>query len=133
MRIRSIILLAFWVAVFVWAGFNAMVMASTYFQTNDMVEQAFREASDRQRQRNPTELYSSDFAADLRTTVVTGARRAGLPVNSGSVRITPESGAVRVSLDWSYAVTVYGYDTGLAVPLWMNRTFDLQMGVRRFF
>ena len=86
MRVRSIVLAAFWVALFLWVGYNGMQAVSSYFQTNDVAEQAFREASERQRQRNPGELFSSDFLADLRTTVLAGARRRGVLVDPASPR-----------------------------------------------
>ena len=53
MRVRSLLLAAFWVAVFIWVGYNGMQAVSSYFQTNDVAEQAFRDASDKQRVRNP--------------------------------------------------------------------------------
>jgi hypothetical protein len=93
MRVRPIILVSFWVAVFIWVGYNGMQMVSSYFQANDVAEQAFRDASDRQRQRNPGELFSTDFIADLRTGVITGARRAGLELDTQASRSPPRGGS----------------------------------------
>src|SRR6185436_15090682 len=87
MRVRSILLAAFWVAMFIWVGYNGMQAVSSYFQTNDIAEQAFRDASDKQRQRNPGELISSDFLADLRTGVLADARQQGVQLDPATLKI----------------------------------------------
>ena len=136
MRVRSILLAAFWVALFLWVGYNGMQAVSSYFQTNDVAEQAFREASERQRQRNPGELFSSDFLADLRTTVLAGARRRGVLVDPASLKVTAEGGLVRVTVGWTYRtepLAVGGWDTAVPVPMWLGRSFDPQLGMRRIF
>ena len=83
MRVRTILLASFWVAVFLWVGYNGMQAIYSYFQTNDLTEQAFTAAWERQRQRNPSELFSAEFLADLRSSVLMGARRAGIAGGSG--------------------------------------------------
>ncbi len=136
MRIRTIIIASFWVAVFIWVGYNGMQAVYTYFQTNDVADQAFRDAADRQRQRNPGELFSSDFVADLRTGMITGARRAGLQVDPQSLKVVAEGGLVRVTVGWTYRtwpLTTWGFDTAVPIPLWLGRSFDPQLGVRRIF
>ena len=136
MRVRSILLVAFWVALFVWVGYNGMQAISSYFQTNDVAEQAFRDASEKQRQRNPGELFSTDFLADLRTGLLAGARRQGLQLDTSSLKVTAEGGLVRVNLAWTYRtwpLTMGGWDTGLPVPMWLGRSFDPQLGSRRIF
>lgn len=136
MRVRSILLAAFWVAMFIWVGYNAMQAVSSYFQTNDVVEQAFRDASDRQRQRNPGELFSAEFLADLRGGVLAGARRQGVQLDPSTLKVSAETGLVRVNLGWTYRtwpLTIGGWDTALPVPLWLSRSFDAQLGMRRLF
>jgi hypothetical protein len=136
MRVRPIILVCFWVAVFIWVGYNGMQAVSSYFQTNDIAEQAFRDASDRQRQRNPGELFSADFIADLRTGLLAGARRAGLEVDTQSLKVVAEGGLVRVTVGWTYRtwpLTTWGWDTAVPIPLWLGRSFDPQLGTRRLF
>jgi hypothetical protein len=136
MRVRSIVLAAFWVALFLWVGYNGMQAISSYFQTNDVAEQAFREASERQRQRNPGELFSSDFLADIRTTVLAGARQRGVLVDPASLKVTAEGGLVRVTVGWTYRtepLAVGGWDTAVPVPMWLGRSFDPQLGMRRIF
>jgi len=96
MRVRSILLASFWIALFIWVGYNGMQAVSSYFTTNSITEDAFRDAADRQRQRNPSELFSSDFLADLRATVLTGARRQGVMVDAPSLKVTAEGGLVKV-------------------------------------
>jgi hypothetical protein len=136
MRVRSILLVAFWVAAFIWVGYNGMQAVSSYFQTNDMAEQAFQEAADRQRQRNPGELVSADFVADLRAGVVAGARRQGLLLDAPSLKVAAEGGLVRLSINWTYRtwpLTMGGWDTAIPVPMWLGRSFDPQLGMRRLF
>ena len=136
MRVRTIILTSFWVGLFLWVGYNGMQAIYSYFQTNDLTEQAFTAAWERQRQRNPSELFSADFMADLRAGVLTGARRAGILVDPASLKVSAEGGLVRVTLSWTYRTeptTAWGFDTGLPVPLWLGRRFDPQLGGRRLF
>ena len=110
MRVRSILLAAFWVAMFIWVGYNGMQAVSSYFQTNDIAEQAFRDASDKQRQRNPGELFSSDFLADLRTGVLAGARRQDVQLDPATLKVSAEGGLVRVNLglDLSHLAADHG-------------------------
>ena len=136
MRVRTIILVSFWVAVFIWVGYNGMQAISTYFQTNEIAELAFRDASDKQRQRNPGELFSSDFIADFRAGIVVGARRGGLEVDPQSLKVAAEGGLVRVTMSWTYRtwpLTMGGWDTAIPVPIWLGRSFDPQLGIRRIF
>ena len=136
MRIRTFVLVSFWVALFLWVGYNGMQAIYSYFQTNDLTEQAFTAALERQRQRNPSELFSADFLADLRNGVLTGARRAGIRVDPASVKVVAEGGLVRVSVSWTYRTepaTTWGFDTGVPIPLWLGRSFDPQLGSRRIF
>ena len=88
------------------------------------------------RQRNPSELFSSDFLADLRATVLTGARRQGVMVDAPSLKVTAEGGLVKVNFGWTYRtwpLTIWGLDTGVPVPMWLSRSFDAQVGLRRSF
>ena len=114
MRVRSILLAAFWVTMFIWVGYNGMQAVSSYFQTNDIAEQAFRDAADKQRQRNPGEMFSSDFLADLRTGVLAGARRQGVQLDPATLKVSAEGGLVRVNLGWTYRtwpLTMGRFDT----------------------
>lgn len=136
MRVRSILLAAFWVALFIWVGYNGMQAVSSYFETNDVAEQAFRDASDKQRQRNPGELFSAEFLADLRAGVLAGARRQGVQLDPSTLKVSAEPGLVRVNLGWTYRtwpLTMGGWDTALPVPMWLSRSFDAQLGMRRLF
>jgi hypothetical protein len=136
MRIRSILVVAFWGAAFIWIAYNGMQAVSSYFQTNDMAEQAFREASEKQRQRNPGELFSTDFLADLRAGVMAGARRQGLQLDASNLTVTAEGGLVRLSVNWTYRtwpLTMGSWDTAIPVPMWLGRSFDPQLGMRRIF
>src|SRR5260370_6552450 len=134
MRVGSILLAAFWVAMFVWVGYNGMQAVSSYFQTNDVAEQAFRDASDKQRQRNPGEVFSSDFLADLPTGVLAGARRDGVLRDPAALQVTAEGGLVRVNLGWTYRtwpLTVGGWDTALPVPMWLGPSLGPEPRMRR--
>lgn len=136
MRVRPFLVLCFWVGVFIWVGYNAMQTVSSYFQANDVAEQAFRDASDKQRARNSSEPFSPDFMADFRTGMTTGARRAGLEVDPPSLQVVAEGGLVRASMSWTYRtwpLTLWGFNTAVPVPLSLGRSFDPQLGVRRLF
>ncbi|HEY7039123.1 MAG TPA: hypothetical protein VID28_09740 [Methylomirabilota bacterium] len=136
MRVRPLLLTCFWVAVFIWVGYNGMQAVSSYFQANEVAEQAFRDASDKQRSRNPGELFSPEFVTDFRTGIVTGTRKAGLELDPQSLKVTAEGGLVRATLAWTYRtwpLDVWGFDTAVPVPIWLGRSFDPQLGTRRIF
>jgi len=136
MRVRPLILIVFWGAVFIWVGYNGMQAISSYFQVNDVVEQAFREASEKQRQRNPGELLSSELTTDVRAGLLAGARRLGLEVDPANVKAIADGGLVRVTVGWTYRtwpLTTWGWDTGVPIPLWFGRSFDPQLGMHRLF
>jgi hypothetical protein len=136
MRVRTILLASFWVALFLWVGYNGMQAIYSYFQTNDLTEQAFTGAWERQRQRSATDLYSAEFLTDLRSSLLMSARRAGIQVDPASIKVSAEGGLVRVGLSWTYRTeprSTWGFDTGLPLPLWLGRSFDPQLGPRRMF
>lgn len=136
MRVRSILLASFWVALFIWVGYNGMQAVSSYFTTNSVTEDAFRDAADRQRQRNPGEVFSSDFLADLRTTLLAGLRRQGVLIDASSLKVAAEGGTVRIQLGWTYRtwpLTIGGFETAMPVPMSLSRSFDAQVGIRRSF
>ena len=136
MRVRPLLLTCFWVAIFLWVGYNGMQAVSSYFTVNDVAERAFRDASDKQRQRNPGELVSSDFLADLRTALLSGSRRAGVEVDPQSLKVAADGALVRVDVSWTYRtepLNVWGFDTAVPVPIWPGRSFDPQLGIRRIF
>jgi len=136
MRVRTLLIVCFWVAVFLWVGYNGMQAVSSYFRANDAAETAFREASEKQRSRNPGELFSSEFLADFRTGILTGTRRAGIALDAQGLKVTAEGGLVRASLSWTYRtepLMIWGWDTAVPVPLWLARNFDPQLGTRRIF
>lgn len=136
MQVRTILVVSFWVAVFIWVGYNGMQAVSSYFQTNDIAEQAFRDAADKQRQRNPGELFSADFIADFRTGIVAGARRGALELDPQGLKVAADGGLVRVTIGWTYRtwpLTLWGWDTAIPVPIWLGRSFDPHLGMRRIF
>lgn len=136
MQVRTILVVSFWVAVFIWVGYNGMQAISSYFQTNDIAEQAFRDAADKQRQRNPGELFSADFIADFRAGIVAGARRGALELDPQGLKVAADGGLVRVTIGWTYRtwpLTLWGWDTALPVPIWLGRSFDPHLGMRRIF
>jgi len=136
MRVRPLLLAFFWVAVFIWVGYNGMQAVASYFETNDMAEQAFRDASERQRQRAPGEPFSPEFITDLRTGLLAGARKSGIQVDPASLKVVFEGGLIRLDVSWTYRtwpLTTWGWETAVPVPMWLGRSFDPQLGIRRIF
>jgi hypothetical protein len=81
MRVRPLVLILFWGTAFIWVGYNGMQAVSSYFQTNDVAEQAFRDASERQRQRNPGGLVRVTVSWTYRTwPLTTWGWDTGVPV-----------------------------------------------------
>jgi hypothetical protein len=57
-------------------------------------------------------------------------------VDPASLKVTAEGGLVRVTVGWTYRtepLAVGGWDTAVPVPMWLGRSFDPQLGMRRLF
>jgi hypothetical protein len=136
MRVRPLLVASFWVAAFIWVGYNGMQAVSSYFQTNDIAEQAFRDAAEKQRQRSPGEAFSPEFIVDFRAGVLAGARKSGIEVDPSRLKVVFEGGLLHLDVSWTYRtwpLTTWGWETAVPLPLWLGRSFDPQLGVRRIF
>ncbi len=133
MRIRTLILLAFWAAVLGYGAYGGMLVISSYLQTSDVVEQAFSDVSTRQRASGQTDVATSEYASEVRGAILTSAKRAGLPIEPRELRVSPDGATLRVSVRWSCPVLIYNGETWLSMPMWLDRVFDIQMGRRRSF
>jgi len=55
-----------------------------------------------------------------------GARQGNIPIDVSKLTVRPEGSGIRVSLHWSYVLISAADETVLAIPLWLDRTFDLK-------
>jgi hypothetical protein len=130
MRFRSFVLFVFWVCVLGYGGYVGVAAGSTYFQTRELVEQAFSETTKRLRTPGAGEAAGQEYASDTRAGILIGARRAGIPLEPRNLVVAPEGDVLRVSFHWSYPLITYGGETILAIPLWLDRSFDLRAPAR---
>ena len=130
MRVRTLIDRLVWVAVIVFIGYAAVVGGLSYFETRQLVDQAVFEAGRRPRAAAATGQASvstlQEFAADTREAILVAARRTNLPLDATKVTVKPEGQSIRVSLHWSYVLVQIADETALAIPLWLDSTFDLK-------
>ena len=130
MRIRTVVDRVVWVAIvgsLVYAAVNGGV---SYFETSQLVDQAVFEAGRRPRAAaavgQPSVSTLQEFAVDTREAILVAARRSNVPVDASKLTVAPDGAGIRVSFHWSYVVLEIAGETVLAVPLWLNRTFELK-------
>lgn len=130
MRVRTLIDRLVWVAVIVFVGYAAVVGGLSYFETRQLVDQAVFEAGRRPRAAAAIGQASvstlQEFAVDTREAILVAARRTNIPLDASKVSVSPEGQSIRVSLHWSYVLVQIADETALAIPLWIDRTFDLK-------
>jgi len=129
-RVRTVIDRLVWVAVIGFLVYAAVVGGASYFETRQLVDQAVFEAGRRLRAAaavgQPSVSTLQEFAVDTREAILVAARRSSLPLDVAKLTVTPEGAGIRVSLHWSYVLLEMANETVLAVPLWLDRTFDLK-------
>jgi hypothetical protein len=129
-RVRTVIDRLVWVAVIGFLVYAAVVGGTSYFETRQLVDQAVFEAGRRPRAAaavgQPSVSTLQEFAVDTREAILVAARRSSVPLDVSKLTVTPEGAGIRVSLHWSYVLLEIANETVLAVPLWLDRTFDLK-------
>jgi hypothetical protein len=127
MRFRSFVLLLFWIVVLGYAGYGLVSAGAVYFQMRALTEQAFDDAASRQKRTGgAADAPTPEFLADVRTGILLGAQRAGLPIDLRNLEVVSERSAIRVTVHWSQPVITYGSETILAIPMRHDRSFDLR-------
>ncbi len=129
MRLRTLINRLVWLVVVAYLGYAALLAASSYLQVKETVEQAVADSIQRQKAAVATGRPTAppqDQAVDIKAAILLAARRADLPVAATKLVVKPEGDRLRVSLHWSCVVLTVADEVALAVPLWMDRTFDLR-------
>jgi len=127
MRFRTFVLLLFWIVVLGYAGYGLVSAGSVYFQMRALTEQAFDDAASRQRRTGgAADAPTPEFLADVRSGILLGVQRAGLPLPPQNLNVVSERTAIRVSLHWSQPVVTYGGEPVISLPLWIDRSFDIR-------
>ena len=129
MRLRTLSNRLVWLVVVAYIGYAALLAASSYVQVKESVEQAVTEAVQRQKAALATGRPTAtlpDQAVDVAAAILLTARRADLPIGPTKLVVKPEGDRLRVSLHWSCVVLTVADEVALAVPLWMDRAFDLR-------
>jgi len=109
--------LVFWLAVavlFFYGAYSAMMAGWSYFQINDVVEQAAREKQGGKQ---------DERVRQVREDIVKGAARSGLVIDEQAVDVQPSDRGLAVKVRWTYPVIVYNNETILSIPLSVDRAF----------
>ena len=129
MRLRTLVNRLIWLGLVAYLGYAALLAASSYVQVKETVEQAVTDAIQRQKAAlatgRPTDA-APEQAADVKAAILLSARRSSLPVEAGKLVVKPEGERLRISLHWSCVVLTVADEVAFAVPLWMDRTFDVR-------
>lgn len=127
MRFRTFVLLLFWIVALGYVGYGLVSAGTVYFQMRALTDQAFDDAASRQKRAGGiAEAPTPEFVADVRSGILLGAQRAALPIDSRNLTVVSERASIRVTLHWSQPVITYGSETILAIPLWIDRSFELR-------
>jgi hypothetical protein len=132
MRFRSFIMLVFWLVVLGYAAYGLFSAGAVYFQMRTVIDQAFEDATVRQQRSGAMpESATPEYVTDVRASIILGAQRAGLPVDPHNLNVAPDKVTIRVSLHWSQPLFTYNGEPVVAVPLWIDREFDVRTPPRR--
>jgi hypothetical protein len=132
MRFRSFVMLIFWIVVFSYAAYGLFSAGAVYFQMRTLIDQAFEDATVRQqRSGGMPEAATPEYVTDVRASIILGAQRAGLPVDPHNLNVAPDKTTIRVSLHWSQPLFTYNGETVVAIPLSIDREFDVRTPPRR--
>ncbi len=129
MRLRTLIDRLVWLGLAAYLGYAAVLAASSYVQVKVTVEQAVTDAVQRQKVAGATGRTTAaapEQAADVKAAILLAARRASLPVEAANLVVNPEGDNLRISLHWSCVVLTVAHEVVFAIPLWMDRTFDVR-------
>jgi hypothetical protein len=129
-RLRTVVDRIVWVVIVGFLVYAAVIAGASYFETRQLVDQAVFEAGRRPRAaavvgQAPVSTLQ-EFAVDTREAILVAARRSNVPLDASKLTVVPEGAGIRVSLRWSYVLLEVANETVLAVPLWLDHTFDLK-------
>lgn len=129
MRLRTLINRLIWLSLAAYLAYAALLAASSYVQVKETVEQSVADSLQRQKAAvatgRPT-AAAPEQAVDVKAAILLAARRASLPVESEKLVVKPEGERLHISLHWPCVVLTVADEVALAVPLWMDRTFDVR-------
>ena len=130
MRVRTLIDRLVWLAVAGFLVYAVIVGGTSYFETRQLVDQAVFEAGRRPRAAaamgQPSAAALQEFAVDTREAILVAARRSNVPIDVSKLTVKADGAGIRVSLHWSYVMLAIADETTLAIPLWLDRTFELK-------
>lgn len=127
MRFATFLRVVAFIAVFGWAGYAAAMIAYDYFNTSGMVGQLVVDAVNKRKTGvavGGSTAATQEIANDVRGMIVRESRRLGLPVEEGTIKVTPASYAIQVAMQWKHPVVLYGDTRLFDITLWMDRSFD---------
>ena len=129
MRLRTLVNRLVWFGLAAYLGYAALLAASSYVQVKETVEQAVTDAVQRQKAAlatgRPT-AAAPEQAVDVKAAILLAARRSNLPVEAGKLVVKAEGERLRISLHWPCVVLTVADEVAFAVPLWMDRAFDVR-------
>lgn len=129
MRLRTLGNRLVWLVVAAYLGYAALLAASSYVQVKEAVELAVADSRQRQKAAVATGRPTAtppEQAVEVTEAILLAARRSNLPLESGKLAVKTEGERLHVSLHWPCVVLTVADETALAVPLWMDRTFDVR-------
>jgi hypothetical protein len=129
MRLKTLVNRLIWLGLAVYLGYAALLAASSYVQVKETVEQAVTDSIQRQKAAVATgrsTLAPPELAVEVKAAVLLAARRSDLPIEAAKLVVKPEGERLRISLHWARVVLTVADEVAFAVPLWMDRTYDVR-------
>lgn len=128
MTFRSVLRLLIWVVVIGYLAYVVVAAASNYFDMVDVLESAGQKAVQKERwvvMRQP-DAPIGDYTEEVRSDVLRGAEASGVVVDAEKLIVVQADMTLRISVKWSHPAIRVGGETILAIPLTMDRAFDLR-------
>ena len=129
MRLRTLVNRLIWLGIAAYLAYAALLAVSSYIQVKETVEQAVADSLQRQKAAVATGRATAaapEQAEDVKAAILLAARRTSLPIEAGKLVVKAEGERLRISLHWPCVVLTVADEVALAVPLWMDRTFDVR-------
>jgi len=126
MRLRTLLLAAFWLGLLGYVAWTVVTLGAQYFQMQEVLESASFEAGRRYRDAaaGAPGAEVTAYVAEVRNGIVRNAPRAGVVLEPQQVVVTASSLGLKVQVSWTYPAVTWGGSGIVNIPLSIERTFD---------
>lgn len=127
MRLRRLVRWVVVLGILAWIASVIVYAGATYLEASELLEASLNEAARRRQAalamgQSPT---IDDMAADVRATVIRGARRTGLQIDEQAMVVAGRGNQVGVRVVWSYPALAWGDWPVISIPMSVERAITV--------